>query len=465
MFQNNIIEVGILSALDFARNDYFFSTDVNRFFQTPLVQTNDNITIENLRTVAILAYNALLYAINNRVENNASTFPPNWFNDKEKMVDITYCGPFPFYDYHTNSTSPIYKSDITIARQAVIVKMMALTLKNCPSLLNLKCMIDEPQPQQLQVGNAVNYTLPYSSLFSLCKRMMDSMIYYDSNKITYNNLVKIIVPDTLSVTGANVSTSFSDQIPKEKEYYMLLPYADIIDPNVFMPNSLSYMDYGVPILQSLNKLLELRNGKVTLALNDTDFVTINNKISTIFNQWIMSTIFLLVSDSGKYYGTNSYAGTTKLHSHYVQTINSSLVGSPFSNIITNLDNIRFNIFHGKQADGVYNPIGKQLIESIISNRDDIGKAILISDPSRGRVEDGILFKKNDMLTIFISISGTIGNNIKNINISTLFDKNVDPLDENNSSFKKFILSKDGTKIKPIVYAIVVPINNEIEMRK
>jgi hypothetical protein len=115
---------------------------------------------------------------------------------------------------------------------------------------------------------------------------------------------------------------------------------------------------------------------------------------------------LLISDGGKYNGSNIYAAPSQLYKHYTQTINSSLIGSPFANIINNMENIKKNIEDGRQQD-ISNKLGKQFIESVIENNDIIANSIMKVHPYRrtpNSNHETSLFHKGDMLTIFISIS-------------------------------------------------------------
>jgi hypothetical protein len=306
--------------------------------------------------------------------------------------------------------------------------------------------------------NVDNFTLPSASIHSMCKHIIDSIIYYNPESGAYKQIAKIVIPDALVVTGANTTFVFAEQIPEEKDYYMLVPYPDIIDPTTDAPNALSYIDYGAPILQSINHILKLKNGKCELTSQNDNLIYYKEQIARIMNKWITQTTFLLISDYGKYNGSNIYAAPSELYRHYLQTIHSSLIGSPFANIINNVEAIRKNIEEGKQENTTANKLGKQLIENIIDNYENIGNAVLKSDPSRTEIDtmnETPLFRKGDMLTIFVSISGSIGTTP--IAINNIFSRCIDPNNNNTSSFKKYIINNKGDRIKPLVYALLVPL--------
>jgi hypothetical protein len=478
-FKDNVINMGIESAFDFARNDFYFSNDENGFFQT-----NDDATRECLRKAVIFAYFALICAqsstdtlqqfetvINNIVNGVASTdivliqdvsFSANTVITLQDITDIfdtnaDFCPPF-----HIDDTAKTY---ITQSVQVAVIKAMSGILRNCPGLHKLNRIIHKTGDNR---GD--NAVLPLTSLFSMCKHVLDAMIFYSEFAVAHQ-MAKITIDEPLTVSGANLTFSFAEQIPSDKEYYMLVPYPDIIDPQTAMPNSLSYLDYGAPILQSLNHLLKIKNGKSVINEQADEVLYYKDKFATAMNRWITNTKYLLISDTGRYYGTSIYASPSELYRHYIQTINSSLIGSPFANIINNTDGIKANIEAGMQANSTVNRLGKQLVDNVMQNVDMIGRSILASDPSRA--SDMIyetnsahgeyrLFRKGDMITIFVAISGTIGNmnmgaNGQQINIGSVFARNVDPYGDNASSFKRYIINHTGDRIKPLIYAILVPV--------
>jgi hypothetical protein len=216
---------------------------------------------------------------------------------------------------------------------------------------------------------------------------------------------------------------------------------------------LSYIDYGAPILQSINHIIKLEKGEWVINNNELSFY--KDRIATLINKWITNTTFLLISDGGKYNGSNIYAAPSQLYKHYTQAINSCLIGSPFANIINNMENIKKNIEDGKQQY-TSNKLGKQFIESVIENNDIIADSIMKAHPYRKNHDSNheiSLFHKGDMLTIFVSISGNIENNSN----TSLFYQYIDPAIDNTSSFKRYIINNTGDRIKPLIYAIIVPL--------
>jgi len=205
--------------------------------------------------------------------------------------------------------------------------------------------------------------------------------------------------------------------------------------------------------------MKLEKGECIINNNELSFY--KDRIATIMNKWITNTTFLLISDGGKYNGSNIYAAPSQLYKHYTQTINSSLIGSPFANIINNMENIKKNIEDGRQQD-ISNKLGKQFIESVIENNDIIANSTMKVHPYRrtpNSNHETSLFHKGDMLTIFISISGNIENN----SITSLFYEYIDPSIDNTSSFKRYIINNTGDRIKPLIYAVLVPlIDDSIE---
>jgi len=478
-FKESVINVGTEAALDFALNDYYFSTNDNGFFQK-----NNQETRESIKKAVLFAYYALvessielkytqklikqfcnsMYAFLNGETNSVTIHDvilnPSYVlsvNDIAKIMDNNSDFTPPFHeDMH-----PRYY--ITQELQSDIVKSMVMILRNCSELHELNKLLKTTLKSKLtfeSIQNSDNFTLPSTSVHSMCKHILDSIIFCstDTGANLYKQIAKIIIPDALIISGANTTFTFAEQIPQEKDYYMLVPYPDIIDPSTDAPSSLSYIDYGAPILQSINNILKLQNGKCVINPEKDEVLYYKDQIANVMNKWITKTTFLLISDSGKYTGSNIYAAPSELFRHYIQTINSSLIGSPLANIINNVDSIKINIEEGKQENSISNKLGKQLIENIIDNYENIGTAVLKSDPARtdnDSIEEKALFQKGDMLTIFVSISGNIG--ATSVSINNLFARCIDPTNNNCSSFKQYIINNKGDRIKPLVYAILVPI--------
>ena len=477
-FKESVINVGTEAALDFALNDYYFSNDDNGFFQK-----NNPETRESIKKAVLFAYYALvessneekytqklikqfynsMYAFLNGETNTVTIhdviLKPSYVlsaNDITKIMDNNSDFMPPFHE----DMRP--KHYITQDLQSDIVKSMVMILRNCSELQELNKLLKTSRSKMTfeSIQNSDNFTLPSASAHSMCKHIVDSIIFCstDSGSNLYKQIAKIIIPDALIISGANTTFTFAEQIPQEKDYYMLVPYPDIIDPVTDNPTSLSYIDYGAPILQSINNILKLQSGKCIINPEKDEVLYYKDQIANVMNKWITKTTFLLISDSGKYNGSNIYAAPSELFRHYIQTINSSLIGSPLANIINNVDSIKINIEEGKQENSISNKLGKQLIENIIDNYENIGSAVLKSDPTRTEndsIEEKALFQKGDMLTIFVSISGNIG--ATSVSINNLFARCVDPTNNNCSSFKQYIINNKGDRIKPLVYAILVPI--------
>ena len=469
-FNNNIINAAIDAGFDFIRSDIFFSDNGNHYFHR-----NADSTIAIFKGVAICAFNNLAFYVNNA--NNLNALIECNSNNSYLSNSIIY-NPIttPFATYTATLQQPA--NGITFNRQTSAVKYMINSLLLSPSLYELKILIEDAINSYNHTHNNCSpiinkqhtNSLPYLSTTSLCKYILDTMIYFinDAKCAHKNHIIKCTLPNILSITGADVTTTFSQQIPLDTEYYMLIPYVDIANPSNLNPTSLSYLDNGVPILQSLNNLISVHSGCVELNTCASD--TIKMDIVNRFNTWINSTIFYLISDSGKYSGSCHYASPAELYLQYVQTINSALIANPLANIITDIPSIKSNINAGKQINGIINTLGNQLINSVLSNHKKIGNSVLASDPSRISAahcnETVSLFKKGDMLIVFVAISGTIMNNAdpKNgqiICIKELFSSSIDPNPKNISSFKQYILSNDGNRVKPIVYAIIVPLIDNI----
>jgi hypothetical protein len=289
-------------------------------------------------------------------------------------------------------------------------------------------------------------------MFAMCNHVLHSILFCDNSPSS--RIVNIILPETLSVSGANVHFSFTHQIPHECEYYMLMPYSEEYCNE-------SYKENGAPILQYINQLLHMEKGKCNVNENCDAVIYLKDVLANAMNKWITDTIFMLFSDSGKYYGSSICAAPGELYKQYVQTINSALIGSPISNIIQNTRAIRNNVENGVQENNCKYTLGMQFVDAAIENHDIIGKAILSSDSNRRNEENNEnheMFKRGDMLTIFVAISGNI-NNHATLKIGKLFAKNIDPDENNTNSFKQYIINHQGNHIKQIVYAIVVPLDN------
>jgi hypothetical protein len=472
-FKNCIVNIGIEAGLDFAFNDYYFSNEKNCFFQKNNIQTR-----ESLKKAVIFAYyafaesamdqpythkmvkhfyNSMSALLNEEIEN----IDINNVSLKEDYV-LSISDIIKIMDNKSDFSPPFYEDNqpkkyITQELQSDVIKSMVMILRNCEELQELNAML-KPTKNRITYGNQQidNFTLPSASIHSMCKHMINAIIYYNFETGFYKQIAKVILPETLVVTGANTNFIFAEQIPQEKDYYMLVPYPEIIDPDTNNPISLSYADYGAPILQYINELLKLQNGNCVINVESDNLSYCKSQIAKIMNEWISNTVFLLISDSGKYNGANIYAAPSELYRHYLQTIHSSLIGNPFSNIISNTETIKKNIEEGKQENGIVNKLGNQLVDNIMNNYTNIANAVLKSDPSRGEDnDDQTLFRKGDMLTIFISISGSIGNTP--IAINNIFAKSIDPDVNNVNSFKNYIINNNGDRIKPLVYAIVIPL--------
>lgn len=478
VFKDAIINVGIEAALDFALNDYYLSNDKNCFFQK-----NDMQTREAVKKAVLFAYYAFVESSMDPVYTHK--FVKQFYNsmntflsgetDTIHIQDITMKANYvlssnditKIMDNKSDFLPPFYEDNkpkkyISQELQSDVIKSMVMILRNCEDMQELNTLLKNTKNKMAygSTSNTDNFTLPSASIHSMCKHIIDSIIYYNSESNFYKQIAKVILPEALTVSGANTTFVFAEQIPQEKDYYMLVPYPDIIDPATGNPTSLSYMDYGAPILQYINGILKLQNGKCVINTKNDELIHYKEQVSRIMNEWITQTTLLLISDYGKYSGTNVYAAPSELYKHYLQTIHSSLIGNPFANIINNADSIKANIEEGKQEQSDANKLGNQLVQNIIDNFENIGNAVLKSDPSRAEtLNDNRLFRKGDMLTIFISISGSIGTTP--IAINTIFARCIDPNINNTSSFKQYIISNTGNRIKPLIYAIVVPLIDDI----
>lgn len=468
-FQDTIVNLGIEAAFDFAVNDYYLSKDMNCFFQK-----NNNESRKAIHKICLFAYHAFVSSSDEESDTNilikefyeamsailnedidvivvrGITLKPRYVLSTNDILSIldNKCDFVPPFCYNAHP-----KKYLTQELQSNVIKSMVMILRNCENMEELNDLLKTSKNKIVYSQNTDNFTLPSASIHSLCKHITDSIIYYNFDS-EYKQIAKIILPDELLVSGANATFAFTQQIPHEKEYYMLLPYPDIIDSE--SPSMLSYMDYGAPILEHMNGLLKLQNEKCVVNSNEDETTYLKSQLETIMNEWITKTIFLLISDYGKYNGSNIYSAPSELYRHYLQTIHSSLIGNPFANIISNIDAIKTSIEEGNQENYRNNKLGKQLVENILNNCELIGNSVLKSDPSRTGNSENILFKKGDMLTIFVSISGSIG--ITPVAINNIFYKCIDPNVNNTSSFKQYIISNSGDRIKPLIYAIMIPIS-------
>jgi hypothetical protein len=469
-FQDAIMNIANEAAFDFAANDYYLSKDMNCFFQK-----SNNESRKAILKVILFAYYAFVCASDEQI--NTNTLIKEFYNAMSAIlnedidsIDIKGVSLKKNYVLTTKDIASIMdnkcdfippfcdndkpKNYITQELQSNVVKSMVMILRNCENMEDLNDMLKKTNPKFGYSQNMDNFTLPAASIHSMCKYITDAIIYYNFES-EYKQIAKVILPDELLVSGANATFAFAQQIPHEKEYYMLIPYPDIVDSEE-EPSILSYMDYGAPILDYMNGLLKLQNNKCVINSNEDETLYLKSQLEPIINDWINKTLFLLISDNGKYNGSNIYSAPSELYMHYLQTIHSSLIGNPFANIISNIDSIKKCIEEGNQENNNTNKLGKQLVENILNNCETIGNAVLKSDPSRTSNPDNVLFKKGDMLTIFVSISGSIG--ITPVAINNIFYKCIDPNVNNTSSFKQHIINNSGDRIKPLIYAIMVPIN-------
>jgi hypothetical protein len=288
--------------------------------------------------------------------------------------------------------------------------------------------------------------LLYHSIQGMCSHILVSILYAQPGK-GYTPLLKYALPDSLTVSDANVSLLFAEQIAPAIDSYMLSPYVDI--QNVAQNQSIYG---GLDILDDINQLLTYG------AIGDTtspELITIRDRVTATMDTWITNSAFLLVSDGGKYSGSSYMANIDKLAAHYIQTIHSALVGNPNVNIISDSATISAAI----QVGNGQSTLGAQFANEIITNAATISRALLQADHSRQPPTNApnipILFQDKDRLIVYVTVSGSIEN--PDIDLSALFSKNIDPLENNSTSFKRYLLNHLGTQIKPIKYALILPI--------
>jgi hypothetical protein len=290
--------------------------------------------------------------------------------------------------------------------------------------------------------------LLHHSIQGLCSHMLVSVLYSQTGK-GYSPILKYALQDSLSVSNANVSLLFSEQISPIVDSYMLSPYVDI---NNLSQNQSLYGGITAESLSDINQLLTYGiNGDTT----STIVIQIQQRLASTIDAWINNTQFLLVSDGGKYAGSSYMANIDNFASQYIQTIHSALVGNPNVNIVSDVASITTAIQIGNGQD----TLGKQFATEIATNASSICRAILQADhtrqPANNQLNTPVLFRQEDRIIVYITITGSIEN--PDIDLKTLFSKNIDPLENNSNSFKQYLLNHAGTQIKPIKYAIVLPI--------
>ena len=290
--------------------------------------------------------------------------------------------------------------------------------------------------------------LLHHSIQGLCSHMLVSVLYSQTGK-GYSPILKYALQDSLSVSNANVSLLFSEQISPIVDSYMLSPYVDI---NNLSQNQSLYGGITAESLSDINQLLTYGiNGDTT----STIVIQIQQRLASTIDTWINNTQFLLVSDGGKYAGSSYMANIDNFASQYIQTIHSALVGNPNVNIISDVASITSAIQIGNGQD----TLGKQFATEIVTNAASICRAILQADhtrePANNQLNTPVLFRQEDRIIVYITITGSIEN--PDIDLKTLFSRNIDPLENNSNSFKQYLLNHAGTQIKPIKYAIVLPI--------
>jgi hypothetical protein len=290
--------------------------------------------------------------------------------------------------------------------------------------------------------------LLHHSIQGLCSHMLVSVLYSQTGK-GYSPILKYALQDSLSVSNANVSLLFSEQISPIVDSYMLSPYVDI---NNLSQNQSLYGGITAESLSDINQLLTYGiNGDTTSSIVNQ----IQQRLANTIDAWINNTHFLLVSDGGKYAGSSYMANIDTFASQYIQSIHSALVGNPNVNIISDIASITSAI----QTGNGEHTLGKQFAAEIATNASSICRAILQADhtrqPANNQLNTPVLFRQEDRIIIYITITGSIEN--PDIDLRTLFSKNIDPLENNSNSFKQYLLNHEGTQIKPLKYAVVLPI--------
>lgn len=290
--------------------------------------------------------------------------------------------------------------------------------------------------------------LLHHSIQGLCSHMLVSILYSQSGK-GYSPILKYALQDSLTVSDANVSLLFSEQIAPVVDSYMLSPYVDI---NNLSQNQSLYGGITGDSLSDINQLLTYGTNGDTAS---TIVIQIQQRLANTIDTWISNTQFLLVSGGGKYTGSSYMANIDTFASQYIQTIHSALVGNPNVNIISDVASIARAIQLGNGEDTV----GNQFAREITTNAPSICRTILQADhtrqPANSQLNTPVLLKAEDRIIVYITISGSIQN--PHIDLRTLFSKNIDPLENNSNSFKRYLLNHEGTLIKPIKYAVVLPI--------
>ena len=395
-YKNKLLEIGVDAGFDYTRNDEYLKN-------VGIFQTNSVTSRSAFMLLVSTAFFQLTgYGSGIRME-------PHW-----NM-------PIPF-SVHQNDAR--FTQNM---RKNIQKLMMDVLLKDHRFLNDISVEI-----------SLYNY-----SVQGLCNHLLDVILEInDSDVVGYSPIVRYDLPGALSVSGADATTRFARQLGVEGTYYMLSPYTD--DNNTI----------GEENTNLINQLLSSSINNDNEAIN-----SIKSTLSSFMNIWITTVPFLLISDNGKYTGTSHQASIGELYSHYTQTIHSALVGNPNVNILSNMNDVRENISIGSQIDGSSNTLGEQFVNSIVDNAFAIRASILAADPSRqppaNNINAPILLKKHDHLIVYVDISGSIDND--SIDLREIFFKNVDPLLDNTSSFKNYLLTHEGNEIKPIRYAIVLPI--------
>jgi len=310
--------------------------------------------------------------------------------------------------------------------------------------------IQYTNPQIGQIIQKMMDTIPshtnpllHHSIQGMCSHILVTILYVEAGK-GYTPFLQYALPDSLTVSDANVSLLFAEQIAPTIDSYMLSPYVDINH----ITQNLS-IDGGLPILEQMNQLLTYG---ISGDLASPELASIRDQVASTIDQWIAATAFILVSDGGKYAGSSYMANIDSLASHYIQTIHSALVGNPNVNIIADSASIAAAL----QAGNGQTTLGAQFANEILDNASTICRALLQADHTRQPPENSpVLFRSNDRLIVYVTVSGSIEN--PDIDLRALFSKNIDPLADDSTSFKRYALNHLGTQIKPIKYALILPL--------
>jgi hypothetical protein len=175
-----------------------------------------------------------------------------------------------------------------------------------------------------------------------------------------------------------------------------------------------------------------------------------------FEKKICKRNFLLVNTSGRFNGTNIMSPGGNIIELFSCKVTSALESRPYSyTSCIDMDSVAQDIVEGKQSDGSYNSLAKQL-KSLLLNREIITNmynhyqknTLRMMNSSSANEHEPFPFKRGDTLLLKIMIRKPLATKeVFAIRELSQYKIACDPDNENRNSAYDFLVNNDSTEIR------------------